>query len=180
MLKKRLWGWGFVSLVALCTLALFVLYLTAVLDKQVDLVGKFALLAVAAVGVAATLMTGGAVIERRKGLAGLITPKSASLIFVAIIATFGLLTDVYGFLQPRPAVESEQGQIERNTVAILREVRTGAEPTQEERVAWTSLETNSCDALRRPIERFPNGADAPVANLMISPGTGRHALIELG
>lgn len=111
--------WGFAALVGVCALILLGLYASAVLDKQVDLFGKAALLLIAVVAAAATLIAREKIVEPGKGVAGLLTPKSASLSFLAIIAVFGFLSDAYGFLQPRAAVESEAGIIEGKVGRIL-------------------------------------------------------------
>lgn len=166
--RRQVWQWGLVALVVLCTLALIALYMSAVLDKEVGAAGKIVLLVIAGVGIVTTFVAGGNVIEPGKGVAGLATPKAASLAFAAVIVTFGLMSDVYGFLQPRPAVESEAGKIEATTDAILSAVTAEGKATPEERLAWQSLAPDNCDALRGHIERFPDGGYAQQAAARLS------------
>lgn len=132
-------GWVAVGVVAICTFGLLYLVSTTALDKGTALWAKAFLFFIGVSGIAAVLISSDGIPWSSRSVSDWIAPKTISLIFVAIYAAFGTMTDALGLFEPRPAVESRPGIIESNVRAIRDDVRKLAPGTGSQARIWKAL-----------------------------------------
>ncbi len=111
-------GWTAVGVVAACAITLFYLVGSTALDKEAALWAKALLFVVGVGAIAATMVASDGIPWRSKSVQSWIAPKPVALIFAAVFTAFGVMTDALALFEPRPAVESAPGEIERNVKSI--------------------------------------------------------------
>jgi hypothetical protein len=136
---KRWKGWVAVGVVTLCALALLFLIGSTALDKGTAAWAKAFLFFVGAIAVAATLAASDGVPWKSRAISSWLAPKPIALAFVAVFAAFGTMTDALSLFEPRPAVESRPGEIERNVKALREDVKGLAPKPEAKARIWAAL-----------------------------------------
>ncbi|MEL7707580.1 hypothetical protein AAG593_04205 [Citromicrobium bathyomarinum] len=140
--------WALLGLALFCALALLWLVLSAALDKEVSIWAKGILVIVGVAAAIATALSSDFKMRQDGGvIQSLTSPRTIAIIFVAIFATFGVMTDALQLFLPRPAVESAPGIIEdttRDTNERLRQLAPDR-PAIATRVPGRWGETAECD-----------------------------------
>ncbi|HEX6374588.1 MAG TPA: hypothetical protein VFZ91_02600 [Allosphingosinicella sp.] len=137
---RRTTGWLVLALAILCAALLFLLVAGTALDKETGAWAKASLLLIGATAAVAALVVGNDEAWKAKRTGAWLQPRPLAGLFVAIFAAFGVMTDALSLFEPRPAVESEPGTIERGVEQISGDVRqilakTAPHPVAPARIA---------------------------------------------
>lgn len=123
---SRRTGWTALALAGACALGLFLLVRSAAMESGKGMWVAALLLVVGALAsVSALFATEGAPVGAKRWSTWL-QPRPIAILFAAIFIGFGAMTDALALFEPRPAVESQPGAIERGVNAI----RTAVAPKQ--------------------------------------------------
>jgi hypothetical protein len=121
---RRLWYIRSAWLVsALCIALLLSLIVAGAFEKETSILPKLGLLLTGVVAAAAGIVASDNQDLNREGVAALRRPRVIAVVVVAMLGAFGVLADALALFDPRPAVESTPGKIERDVAFLVNQSR---------------------------------------------------------
>lgn len=127
-IRSRKWGLAALGVAGACALIFLALIISTVIETRRGLlVGAFILAVGVLAAVAAIASSGEAPVPGRHWTAWL-KPRPIGILFVAIFAGLATVTDLLSLVEPRPAVESAPGALEKGVHRIEKRLRTFGDP----------------------------------------------------
>lgn len=115
-------GWTAVAVATVCALGLSVLVGFAALETGKGIWAATLFLTLGILAAGSALFVDDAAPWQGRHWSAWLQPRPLALVFVAIFIGFGVMTDAMTLLEPRPAVESESGAIEKGVKEIRKAV----------------------------------------------------------
>lgn len=112
-MRSKFLYWFFAFAAIATTVVFVVLIGSAFLDKHLSFWAKLLFLIACVTVALAVFLAGERIIDPAQGIKSLRKPKMLALTILGTTTVFGVMTDIFGLLSPRTAVESEVGIIER-------------------------------------------------------------------
>ncbi|HEU0098735.1 MAG TPA: hypothetical protein VFQ67_08150 [Allosphingosinicella sp.] len=114
-------------------MTVIILVVTTATETGKGLAATFALIAVGVLAAAAALLASDAAPGLDRHWTAWLKPRPTAILFLALFAALGTMTDALSLLEPRPAVESSPGKIEDEVGKIL--ARIPSSPGEVPRVS---------------------------------------------